>query len=126
MNKKLIIAICFIVLCLIGVFLFLNCGRNIQKVTVHTSGGVPTVWSYQIEDKTIVDLKEVKRSGPGTAVDNEGGSINETYIFQGKKEGQTTITFEYKDVRDESKVEQTKVYKAIVDKRHNLKLKKIK
>ena len=112
-----------IILILILSIFLTGCKNNKNldnKIIVSTNGGVPFVWEYEIEDKTIVkvDKTESKELSPGVA----GGKVEKYYYFKGIKKGKTTVTFKYNDIRDNSTSE-TKIYEIIVDDNLNTKIK---
>ena len=104
MNKIVLIVVgALIVLCAIF-FVF----RKSTKVSNHKqleltyeiNSGIPFKWEYEIGDSSIV--KFVK----SYVVDNEnkevidGASVSTNYVFEGLKEGTTTITFKYVNFAD--------------------------
>lgn len=127
-HKKYIICsiIAFLIL-FIGI-LAVACTRKKEfydnaLIELSTNGGVPYSWEYTIEDESIVKLenKESKEKDKNLA----GGRVSLKYYFKGVKEGNTTITFNYKSITDNT-VSETKVYNVIVDKKTNIKIEEIK
>lgn len=85
------------------------------EIVVEISGGIPYDWTYTISDNSIVKYKNVEEKTPDTM----GGSIEQHYVFEGLKEGKTTIKFELKSITDDT-IDQTKNYDVVVDKNLNV------
>ena len=86
-----------------------------SEIVVEINSGIPYNWSYTIDDNSIIKFKNMEEEKPDTM----GGSVEQHYIFEGIKEGKTTIKFELKSITDAS-VDQTKSYDAVVDKNLNV------
>lgn len=98
-----------------------GCGANTKsnsktaEVVVNIAGGIPYEWVYSIEDAKVVKYKDMTEKSGETM----GSSTEQRYIFEGLKEGTTTIKFELKSITDDS-IEETRNYDVVVDK--NLKI----
>ncbi len=113
MKKSIILLlVLFITIILTGCS---NSNSNTAEVIVSISGGIPYNWEYTIGDESIIKYKSMEEKG----ADTMGGSNEEHYIFEGLKEGKTTLKFELKSITDNT-IEETKNYEVVVDK--NLKL----
>lgn len=94
-----------------------GCGANTKsnsktaEVVVDIAGGIPYEWVYSIEDAKVVKYKDMTEKSGETM----GSSTEQHYIFEGLKEGTTTIKFELKSITDSS-IEETKNYDVVVDK----------
>ena len=77
----------------------------------------------------IIDNEDIVKLSDKTVVEKKGnitgGVIKTKYVFEGVKQGTTTIKFEYKNIVDNS-VDEIKVYKAVVNEDLKIKLKRIK
>ena len=91
------------------------------KITLESYGGSPKQWSYIIDDTSVIeyvgaDSKEVDSGA-------DGGSIEETYSFRALKQGETDLTFEYKNITDGSvDAEETKTSHVTIDENMNIKV----
>lgn len=107
MNKKLIIILVVLVILIIGicVCIFLKKHEESSKkleLTYEINAGIPFRWEYEIEDEDIVEFvgtKVIRDDNKGGKV---GGSVYTNYIFKGKKEGTTTITFKMVSITDDN------------------------
>ena len=117
--KKIIIAIFILVATIITLtgcsISKNNSTSNTREVVLEISGGIPYDWVYTIGDNSIVKYKSMEEK----TADTMGGSNEQHYIFEGLKEGTTTIKFELKSIIDNT-VDQTKNYEVIVDKNLNV------
>ncbi len=120
MSKKTIVNILLILIVVIGLVAFFFIFQNAKKesknleITLETNAGVPYHWTIEIENAEVVDLLEEKteESNNGEMV---GGPVKVIYVLKGLKEGETTVTFRYIDIRDES-VTKEEVVNVKVDK----------
>ena len=91
------------------------------ELTYKTNGGVPYTWQYEIEDESIVKFVksyEIENQNKNGLV---GAPISINYVFEGLKEGVTTITFKYVNITDGSiDKEEKNIIK--VDKNKNISL----
>lgn len=116
--KKTIIAILLVFVAAISLT---GCGATTKpnnktaEVVVDIAGGIPYEWVYSIEDAKVVKYKDMTEKSGETM----GSNTEQHYIFEGLKEGTTTIKFELKSITDDS-IEETKNYDVVVDK--NLKV----
>ena len=92
-----------------------NSKTQTAEVVVDITGGIHYEWVYSIGDTKIVKYKDMTEESSGAI----GGSTQQHYVFEGLKEGKTTIKFELKSITDDT-VDQTKNYDVVVDK--NLKV----
>lgn len=125
-HKKYIICSIIALLILIIGLIIIACSRKKEfndkaVIELSTNGGVPYNWEYTIEDKSIVKLDKQDSKAKNNL---EGGPVELKYYFKGVKEGNTTITFNYKNITDET-VDETKVYNVIVDKKLKIKIEEI-
>ena len=95
-------------------------GSKELELTYTINTGIPYKWEYEIEDKSIVEFVksydiEVGRDGVA------GAPVSTNYVFRGKKEGKTTITFKKVSVVDGSVEEESK-NTVKVDKNNNISL----
>lgn len=97
-----------------------NISDRTAEVVVESQGSIPYDWEYTIADTSIIKFKETKEV---TNDDSEevmlGGGKEQHYIFEGLKEGTTTIKFELKSFVS-TDVAETKNFDVSVDK--NLKV----
>ena len=97
-----------------------NISDRTAEVVVESQGSIPYDWEYTISDTSIIKFKETKEV---TNDDSEevmlGGGKEQRYIFEGLKEGTTTIKFELKSFVS-TDVAETKNFDVSVDK--NLKV----
>lgn len=97
-----------------------NISDRTAEVVVESQGSIPYDWEYTIADTSIIKFKETKEV---TNDDSEevmlGGGKEQRYIFEGLKEGTTTIKFELKSFVS-TYVAETKNFDVSVDK--NLKV----
>ena len=110
MNKYILIGIIvllivlLIVLCLWFFVLKGNDKDNNSKVlelTYEINAGIPFKWEYEIEDESIVKFVKsyvVKDENTGAKT---GASVYTNYVFEGLKEGTTTITFKTVSITSE-------------------------
>lgn len=122
MKNKTLISLLILIICIGAVITFfvLNSSYEtytISEIMLETNGGVSSNWEYVIADPNVIGYKEKKSvdKNPGS----EGGKIEEHYIFEGLKEGKTTIKFKYINFIT-NKVQETKTYYAEVDKDLNI------
>lgn len=97
-----------------------NIPSKTAEVVVEAQGSIPYDWEYTIADTSIIKFKETKE----VTNDNSeeimlGGGTEIHYIFEGLKEGTTTIKFELKSFVS-TDVAETKNFDVSVDK--NLKV----
>ena len=97
-----------------------NISDRTAEVVVEAQGSIPYDWEYTIADTSIIKFKETKE----VTNDNSeeimlGGGTEIHYIFEGLKEGTTTIKFELKSFVS-TDVAETKNFDVSVDK--NLKV----
>lgn len=94
-----------------------NISDRTAEVVVEAQGSIPYDWEYTIADTSIIKFKETKEV---TNDDSEevmlGGGKEQRYIFEGLKEGTTTIKFELKSFVS-TDVAETKNFDVSVDKK---------
>lgn len=113
--KKSIVAI---LLLFISIVTLTGCNSNkskIAEVVLDITGGIPYEWAYTIEDTKIVKYNGMSEESSDTI----GGDTKQHYIFEGLKEGKTTIKFELKSITDDT-IDQTENYDVVVDKNLNI------
>ena len=122
MNKGLIGLIISIIILFVALFIIIyNKKPRTLDITYKINAGIPFKWEYSIEDESIVKLKKsyvTKNENKGAIV---GAPIHRKYIFEGLKEGKTTITFKYVNVTKEMPNKEEKYY-VKVDKNKNVEL----
>lgn len=122
MNKGLIGLIISIIILFVTLFIIIyNKKPRTLDITYKINAGIPFKWEYSIEDESIVKLKKsyvTKNENKGAIV---GAPIHTKYIFEGLKEGKTTITFKYVNVTKEMPNKEEKYY-VKVDKNKNVEL----
>lgn len=87
------------------------------EVVVEAQGSIPYDWDYTIEDESIIKFKELKEDTNDNS-DEEmmlGAGKQQHYIFEGLKEGKTTIKFELKSFVS-TDIAETKNFDVSVDK----------
>ena len=117
MNKGLLGLI--IVLLVIILLLIINKKPKHLELTYSINAGIPFKWEVEIEDETVAKLKKsyvTKNENKGAIV---GGKVYTKYIFEGQKEGKTTITFKYVNITNEIPPKEEK-YNIKVDKNKNI------
>lgn len=115
--KKIITIGIFLTL---SIFFITGCKKNntTAEIIIEETEGIPYTWNYTITNKEIVKYK-TKKEETNTDTEIVGASNKVHYIFQGLKEGKTTIKFELKSITD-NEVSENKVYEVIVDKNLNI------
>ena len=93
-------------------------GSKTLELTYQTNGGVPYEWKYEIKDESIVKLNKQYSEAQD---DLDGGQVNEKFVFEGLKQGKTTITFKYVSITDKN-VEKEETVTVKVDKNKNISL----
>ena len=124
MNKKALIGIVCIYFFIVGAIIFYFAffvSKSDVELSFKTYGKDPYSWVYTIEDEKVVRCKAKKSVKKKAGI--TGGVTKNYYVFEGVKTGTTIIKFEHKNVVDNS-VDETKVYKAIIDKDLKIKLRK--
>lgn len=131
MKKGIIFGIIILAIVIIGICIGVkspdksnsnqtNISDRTAEVVVESQGSIPYDWEYTIADTSIIKFKETKEV---TNDDSEevmlGGGKEQHYIFEGLKEGTTTIKFELKSFVS-TDVAETKNFDVSVDK--NLKV----
>ena len=117
MNKGLLGLI--IILSVIILLLIINKKPKHLELTYSINAGIPFKWEVEIEDETVAKLKKsyvTKNENKGAIV---GGRVYTKYIFEGLKEGKTTITFKYVNITNEMPPKEEK-YNIKVDKNKNI------
>ena len=104
MNKIVLIVIgVLVVFC--TMFFVIKKGTKVDnpkqlELTYEINAGIPFRWEYEIEDESIVKFVKsyvVKDENTGGKV---GAPVYTNYVFEGLKEGTTTITFKYVNFAD--------------------------
>ena len=93
------------------------------ELTYEINAGIPFKWEYEIEDKSIVEFKKsyvIRDDNKGGLV---GGKVVTNYVFVGKKEGVTTVTFNFVRIDSEEKIiDHSETHTIKVDKNKNISL----
>ncbi len=120
-NKLLIIMTSLICILSIVSIILINLDEKSKtlEITVNTNGGVPYSWQYEIEDEEIV--KYVKRYTVEKDETLDGGPVSVNFVFEGLKEGKTTIKLKYINIKDGS-IEKEEIHNVKVDKLKNISL----
>ena len=125
MNKKVMIGISIIFLAALFVVLKIvipsTTGTKELELTYKTNGGVSFKWEYKIEDESIVEFVKTKDITSEEDKKLDGGPVYINYVFKGLKEGNTTITFKYVNITDNS-IEKEDTVTVEVDKYKNISL----
>ena len=128
MKVKIIIIITIISVLLIGGLLIIKILNDQEKshkqleLTYEINAGIPFRWEFEIEDESIVEFKKsyvIRDDNKGGLV---GGKIVTNYVFVGKKEGVTNVTFKYVNFTDDNYPTKEEVHKIKVDKDKNISL----
>ncbi len=98
MNKFVLITIVVILTVCVLFFVlkkepFLEKDPKVLELTYEINAGIPFKWEYEIEDESIVKFVKsyvLKDENTGAKA---GASVYTNYVFEGLKEGTTTITF---------------------------------
>ncbi len=122
MNKVILGIIIFIVTLSITILIFFyNKKPKTLDLTYKISAGIPFKWQYEIEDETIVKLTKSYVTKNENTRGKVGAPIYTKYIFEGLKEGKTTITFKFINITNEKPTREEK-YFIKVDKDKNIEL----
>ncbi len=124
MKTKILISLGIIIVLLIGLFItlkFLTPKKSPKQLelTYKINTGIPFRWEYEIEDESIVKFVKsyvVKDENKGAIV---GAPVYTNYVFEGLKEGETTITFKFVNFTENTVSNKTKHY-VKVDKNGNI------
>ena len=124
MKTKILISLGIIIVLLIGLFItlkFLTPKKSPKQLelTYKINAGIPFRWEYEIEDESIVKFVKsyvVKDENKGAIV---GAPVYTNYVFEGLKEGETTITFKFVNFTENTVSNKTKHY-VKVDKNGNI------
>lgn len=125
--KKILIYLIPIILIIIFLIIILI-AKSIKsskelELTYEINAGIPYKWEYVIEDPNIVEFKKsyiVRDDNKGGLV---GGKVVTNYVFVGKKEGITTVTFNFVRIdREENEIESSETHNIKVDKDLNISL----
>ena len=126
MKVKVIIIIISVLL--IGGLLIIKILNDQEKshkqleLTYEINAGIPFKWEFEIEDESIVEFKKsyvIRDDNKGGLL---GGKIVTNYVFVGKKEGVTKVTFKYVNFTDDNYPTKEEVHKIKVDKDKNISL----
>lgn len=125
MKKEIIIGGLIVVLAIIVIVIGAktankpNSNQAVGKtaeVVVEAQGSIPYDWSYTIGDESIVKFKELKEDENDNSEEMMiGVAKQQHYIFEGLKEGTTTIKFELKSFVS-TDIAETKKFDVLVDK----------
>ena len=125
MKKEIIIGGLIVVLAIIVMIIGVktankpNSNQTVDKtaeVVVEAQGSIPYDWNYTIEDESVVKFKELKEDENDNSEEMMiGAAKQQHYIFEGLKEGTTTIKFELKSFVS-TDIAETKNFDVSVDK----------
>ena len=124
MKLKILFGV-IVLIVLSGLFVFLKFlvfdKKNPKELelTYKINAGIPFRWEYEIEDESIVKFVKsyvVKDENKGGIV---GAPVYTKYVFEGIKEGETTIIFKYVNFTS-GEVTGEKKHKVKVDKDKNI------
>lgn len=125
--KKILIWLIPAILLIIGIIVIVIIKNEESKkqleLTYEINAGIPFKWEYEIEDPSIVELAKtyvIRDDNKGGLV---GGKIATNYVFKGKKEGTTTVTFNFVRIdTEEEQIEKSETHTIKVDKDLNISL----
>ena len=95
MKKNILVVILLVLFIIIGAIIY-NSNKeesNTLELTYTINAGIPYEWQYEIEDESIVRFVKsyvVDDQNKGGLV---GAPVSTNYVFEGLKDGVTTITF---------------------------------
>ena len=124
MNKKIILILVLITIIIILIITKKRTPKELEipklksnqaSLTYKISAGIPFKWEHEIEDESIlkfVNSYVIKDENTGGKV---GAPVYTKYIFEGLKEGTTTLTFKYVNFADNYLSSEEK-YNVTVDK----------
>ena len=108
---------------ILGTLFFISDLKKLSKkriiLTYKISGGIPFKWEFEIKDKDIVTFVKSHQIKKRFKKNLCGGPIYTNYVFEGLKEGKTTITFKYIDIND-NKVVNKEITNVLVDNKNNI------
>ena len=108
---------------ILGTVFYISDLKKLSKkriiLTYKISSGIPFKWEFEIKDKDIVTFVKSYQIKKKFNKKLCGGPIYTNYVFEGLKEGKTTITFKYVDIKDNSVVNK-EVSNVIVDNKNNI------
>lgn len=124
--KKLLFCLIPIILIIIAIVVIIiikneNSSKELE-LTYEINAGIPFKWEFEIEDESIVEFKKsyvVKDENKNGLV---GGKVTTNYVFTGKKEGVTKVTFKYVSITNEDYPSKEEVHTIKVDKDKNISL----
>lgn len=104
-----------ILLMAFGILLLTGCSSD-KKLEIKLDGNPTTgyEWTCEIEDDKII--KEISSDYESGNDNVEGASGTYTFVYEGIKEGTTTLTCNYARSFEENSTEDSKEYKITVDK----------
>lgn len=123
MKNNIAVILIISIIILIGIILGISLKNKSKQIefVYKTNGGVPFEWQYEIEDKNIVKILkeyEIENQNKNGLV---GAPIKTKYVFEGLKEGKTTITFRYISLTNNT-ISKEEIHKVKVDKKRNITL----
>lgn len=123
MNKVYLIGLILIIMLFVPItlkhFKTKEKQKNILELTYSINAGIPFKWEVEVEDKSIVKYVKnyvVKDENKGALV---GAKVYKNYVFEGLKEGTTTIKFKYINFTDNIVSEEI-THKVKVDENKNI------
>ena len=125
MDKKIIIGLVIVIFIVISFVIIKYVPKKDNskqlELTYDINAGIPFRWEVEVEDESIVKYVKnyvVEDENKGGLV---GGRITRNYVFEGLKEGTTTISFKYVYFT-ENRVEKEEKHTVKVDKDLNISL----
>ena len=90
---------------------------NEVEITIKKTAGIPFKWLVEIEDEEIIENnKTYVLKDDNEKYHTTGGHVYVNYVFKGKKEGKTTVTFKCVSLENENDVMEKEKYVIVVDK----------
>ena len=127
MVRNVIIAILILLVMVGGIFLFTKVinpanqsGKQLE-LAYKASAGIPYKWEYEIGNEDIVKFVKSYVAEDNNKDGMVGASVTTNYVFEGLKEGTTTITFKFVNFTDGT-VDQEETHNVKVDKDKNISL----
>ena len=123
MKNNITLTLIISVIIVIGIILGISLKNKSKQIEFiyKTNGGVPFEWQYEIEDTNIVKFTKTYEIENQNKNGKVGAPIKTKYVFEGLKEGETTITFRYVSLTNET-ISKEEIHKIKVDKNKNITL----
>ena len=126
LNKSILI----ILACILFVIIIAIVCKKVTKddssktleLTYSINAGIPFRWEFEIEDESIVKFVKSYEISNENKDGLVGGDIQTNYVFEGLKEGVTTITFRFVRIDEDNVVDTEEVRTVKVDANKNISL----